>query len=179
MPSRTPDLTELLRTLTQAARLAGYNDQRWAAAAGIRKETLSRIRRKASCDFTTLEALADAVGMSVQAVQGTAHQHGSSRHTPSRWDRAAESRVLALCASGNLTDEAWRAAGPAFFMAGIAVMLASAPDMPRDKLLDLAEGLHPGMTRPDVFKLWLERSPLRPARFMPAFRARVASQYFA
>lgn len=88
-------------------------------------------------------------------------------HLPATLDRDAEARLLALAASGNLADEAWVAAGPPFFMAGLAVMLAGEPGLDRRALLALAERLHPGMTEPAVFTLWLDRSPLRPSRFLP------------
>ena len=70
-------------------------------------------------------------------------------------------------ASMFLADEAWASAGPRFFMAGLAVMLAGERGLDRRGLLALAERLHPGMTEPAVFTLWLDRSPLRPSRFMP------------
>jgi len=62
---------------------------------------------------------------------------------------------------------AWAAAGPAFFMAGLAVMLASNADADRRGLLALAERLHPGASEVPVFARWLKRSPLRPSRFLP------------
>jgi hypothetical protein len=62
--------------------------------------------------------------------------------------------------------------GPRFFMAGLAVMLASAANVDRRLLLDLAEHLHPGASDVAVFNRWLERSPLRPARFLPLVDAR-------
>jgi hypothetical protein len=52
-------------------------------------------------------------------------------------------------------------------MAGVAVMLASNPDADRRALLALAETLHPGATEVPVFARWLQRSPLRPSRFLP------------
>jgi hypothetical protein len=56
-------------------------------------------------------------------------------------------------------------------MAGLAVMLAGAPGHDRSALLELAERLHPGATEPPVFARWLERSPVRPSRFLPAVKA--------
>ncbi len=56
---------------------------------------------------------------------------------------------------------------PAFFMAGLAVMLAGEANWDRRALLDLAEGLHPGATEVAVFARWLKRSPPRPSRFLP------------
>jgi hypothetical protein len=53
-------LKELLDSLTVAARGKGLNDAAWASAAGFSKETLSRLRRRNSCDLSTLIALADA-----------------------------------------------------------------------------------------------------------------------
>jgi hypothetical protein len=57
--------------------------------------------------------------------------------------------------------------GPRFFMAGLAVMVASVEGRDRCGLLTLAEQLHPGASEPAVFSRWLERSPVRPTRFLP------------
>jgi hypothetical protein len=54
-----------------------------------------------------------------------------------------------------------------FFMAGLAVMRASVPELDRRGLLSLAELLHPGSSEPVVFEQWLKRSPVRPSRFLP------------
>ena len=55
-------------------------------------------------------------------------------------------------------------------MGGLAAMLASVREFDRRRYLALAEDLHPGVTQPEVFELWLERSPVRPARFLPMLR---------
>ena len=94
---------------------------------------------------------------------------------PMRFDRAAEERLLLLCASGELDPQHWQEFGSSFFMAGIAVMLSSLRDMDRQRYLALAEALHPGSSRAEVFALWLRRSPLRPSRFVPSSRARMKS----
>jgi hypothetical protein len=59
-------------------------------------------------------------------------------------------------------------------MAGLAVMLASVRTGERDGLLALAERLHPGASEVAVFSQWLERSPLRPTRFLALLDARLA-----
>jgi hypothetical protein len=56
-------------------------------------------------------------------------------------------------------------------MAGVAVMLASAPGFDRRALLKLAEQLHAGSTQVGVFTRWLERSPIRPSIFLPLLGA--------
>jgi len=58
-------------------------------------------------------------------------------------------------------------------MAGLATMLASARGFPRGGLLDLARELHPGMADAGTFARWLERSPVRAARFLPMLRKRL------
>jgi hypothetical protein len=88
-------------------------------------------------------------------------------HFPNELSREYEDRLLTLCASRRLDAAEWAAAGPAFFMAGLAVMLASSADADRRALLALAENLHPGATEVPVFARWLRRSPLRPSRFLP------------
>lgn len=85
-----------------------------------------------------------------------------------------EERLLELCASGNLDLPSWQAAGPGFFMAGLATMLASAAGFDRRAYLALAESLHAGITRVDSFSEWLARSPLRPERFLPSLRIKIA-----
>lgn len=160
-------LPDLLARLTAQARALSLTDAQWAARAGVRGETLSRLRRRNSCDLSTLQALASAVGAQLILGNKAAGPTTADGHFPAALDRDAEARLLALAASGNLADEAWASAGPRFFMAGLAVMLAGERGLDRRGLLALAERLHPGMTEPAVFTLWLDRSPLRPSRFMP------------
>jgi hypothetical protein len=90
---------------------------------------------------------------------------------PTAIDRAYEHELVKLCASRTLTLEPWIQLGPRFFMAGVAVMLASVNGYDRRGLLALAEQLHPGSSDPAVFTRWLERSPLRPSRFLPLLDA--------
>jgi hypothetical protein len=72
-----------------------------------------------------------------------------------------------MSASRTLDPRVWASAGPRFFMAGLAVMLASVQGADRRGLLALGEQLHPGISEPVVFDQWLKRSPVRPARFLP------------
>ena len=164
-------LKELLDSLTVAARSKGLNDTAWASAAGFSKETLSRMRRRSSCDLSTLMALADAAGGSLCVTIGAQPAVTSDSHFPRELSRGYERRLLMLCASRKLDLAAWAVAGPAFFMAGLAVMLASNADADRRGLLALAEALHPGVTEVPVFARWLKRSPLRPSRFLPMLAA--------
>jgi hypothetical protein len=160
-------LKRLLDVLTVAARSKGLNDAAWAAAAGFSKETLSRLRRRSSCDLSTLIALADASGASLSVTVASQPVTSSDGHFPRELSRDYERQLLTLCASRKLDPGAWAAAGPAFFMAGLAVMLASNANADRRGLLALAEFLHPGATEVPVFARWLKRSPLRPSRFLP------------
>jgi DNA-binding phage protein len=159
-------LSALLAALTQAARAGGLNDSEWAARAGLRKETLSRLRRRSTCDFATLEALAEAVGLRI-GVGSALSETSPQGDMPTQLDRSHEERLLQLCASKTLDAARWKALGPGFFMAGLAVMLASVPGFDRRNLLALGERLHVGMSEPAVFARWLARSPVRPARFLP------------
>jgi hypothetical protein len=165
--SRSTTLNDLLDSLTVAARKKGLNDTAWSSAAGFSKETLSRLRRRSSCDLSTLIALADAAGGRLSVTVGAEPATTSEEHFPRELSRDYERQLLALCASRKLAPAAWAAAGPAFFMAGVAVMLASNADADRRGLLALAEHLHPGATEVPVFARWLKRSPLRPSRFLP------------
>jgi hypothetical protein len=99
--------------------------------------------------------------------EGTPVATTADGHFPARIDREYEARLRSLCASGVLDEDTWRAVGPPFFMAGVAVMLASVRGAPREALLELAERLHPVATRPDVFGLWLAGSPVKASRLLP------------
>ena len=167
MTESRSNLKTLLAGLTVKARALGLTDSEWAARAGVRSETLSRLRRRSSCDLSTLQGLAAAVGSRLVLDEGAAVAATPDGHFPASLDRDHEARLLRLAASGSLADEAWAAAGPRFFMAGLAVMLAGEPGLDRRGLLALAERLHPGASEPAVFNRWLDRSPLRPSRFLP------------
>jgi len=168
MKTSTPG--DLLAQMQPAAAARHANAARWAAACGLPKETLSRLKRNPSCDFRTLAVLAEAAGCRLVAVPALAAEQG---HMPPSWGREAEEALLDLCASGNADPAVWRAHGPAFFMGGMAVLLASARGFDRERYLRLAEALHPGVSTPEVFQMWLERSPVRAARFLPMARRRV------
>lgn len=154
------DILDLLRPA--ANRLFG-NDRRWAEACKLPPETLSRLRKRESCDLRTLAALASAVGYTL-AVTPMASELAAP------FSRAKEEQLLDLCASGNHDAAAWRQHGDGFFMGGLAAMLASVREFDRRRYLALAEELHPGVTQPEVFELWLQRSPVRPARFLPMLK---------
>lgn len=167
------NLTTLIDTLSAAARQRGLSDSAWAAKSGVRKETLSRVRSRGSADFSTVAALAHAVGTQLEVKRLNTPAPGTDGHFPAKLDRDYEERLLQLAATRKLDATHWLAAGPAFFMAGLAVMLASVRGMDRRKLLMLAEQLHPGSSQPEVFSMWLARSPVRPSRFVPLLMERV------
>lgn len=167
MKRSSTQLSAFLADLTAKARALSLTDTEWSARAGVRNETLSRLRRRNSCDLSTLQALAAAVGACLVMDHGDAAMTTADGHFPFSLDRNDEARLLTLAASGDLAHDAWAAAGPRFFMAGLAVMLAGEPGLDRHGLLALAERLHPGASEPVVFARWLERSPLRPSRFLP------------
>lgn len=158
----------LLEQMASAASQRFGNDKRWASACGLSAETLSRLRKRKSCDLRTLNALASAVGYTLvatpAAVQGEASFFG----------RAREEELLQLCASGSTDASAWRSHGDGFFMGGLAMMLASVRGFDRRRYIGLAEELHPGISQPEVFELWLQRSPLRPGRFLALLKRRRA-----
>lgn len=161
----------LLARLTQMARAAGLSDTQWAMRAGVRKETLSRLRHRSTCDLETLSALAEAVNARLELVANTGSTTSSDGHFPASIDRDYERQLVNLCSSRSLAPERWTRLGPRFFMAGLAVMLASVAGYDRRGLLEVAELLHPGSSEPTVFSQWLERSPLRPSRFLPQLNA--------
>ena len=167
MSTSTDSLADFLGTLSQAARRLELTDTEWARRAGVRKETLSRLRSRETCDFATLRGLAEVVGARVGLVDGSMPGSTPDGHFPSSLDRNYENRLLELCASGMLDVAQWAWLGPQFFMAGLAVMLASLEGQNRRDLLALAEKLHPGASEPEVFARWLARSPVKPSRFLP------------
>ena len=166
MLASTDDFSTLLGALTRLARARDLTDTAWAARAGVRKETLSRLRGRKTCDFSTLRALADAVGARVDVVDAR-DPSTNEGHFPPSMTRDYEERLVDLCASRDMSAATWSRLGPPFFMAGLAVMMASTRERDRRRLLELAEDLHPGASEPAVFAKWLERSPLRPSRFLP------------
>lgn len=171
MSNATPMLPVLVEELTADARRRGLTDSQWARLAGLRKESLSRLRSRKDCDFATLEVLARAVGARLGATSAPPLVATADGHMPARLTRDAEDALLELANSGDLAPQRWQQAGPRFFMAGFATLLASLRGFERPALLALAERLHPGMSAPTVFSLWLGRSPLRPARFVPQLEA--------
>jgi hypothetical protein len=86
-------------------------------------------------------------------------------HFPLCLSRDYEERLYQLVRSGTLAAEFWRASGPAFFMAGLAVLIAGSRGYDRQGLLKLGEQLHPGIGDVPVFNLWLQRTPIQPSRF--------------
>lgn len=167
MKKSTNRLRAVLEPLQSKARADALTDSEWAARAGIRKETLSRLRRRSSCDFATLDALARAVGSRIGVIDTKPEDGAWDTRFPSHFDRNYEEQLIDLCASRDASVAAWLRMGPACFMAGIAVMLASLSEFDRRAMLDLAEQLYPGSSQTAVFGVWLERSPLRPPRFLP------------
>lgn len=155
-------LPRLLDDLSAAARAAGLTDAAWARAAGLPKETLSRLRRRADCDLVTLVALGEVVGRRL------AFTEEAPPLVPAAFGREDEARVLHLVATGNLVPSAWTLVRPRFFMAGLACALAGHSALPRAALLRLAEELHPGMTELPVYRRWLETKPLDLGRLMDA-----------
>lgn len=139
----------------------------WAQAAGVPRETLSRLKSQASCDLRTLAALTTAAGYMLTVMPATATEDSAF---PQTLTRELETRLLELAASGNTDSAAWRQHGSPFFMGGLAVLLASARGFDREKYLRLADELHPGISTPEVFDQWLRETPLRASRFLPMAR---------
>lgn len=161
-------LNQLLDDLTVRARAQGLTDAEWSRRAGLRKETLSRLRKRNDCDLRTLRALAREVGATLAIGDALPVSKAAFPVTLGRDD---EARLLALAARGPANAHAWASAGSPDFMAGLAVLLAGARGSERPRWLALAEQLQPGATDPDAFQAWLQRSPLRPSRFLPMLEA--------
>ena len=103
------------------------------------------------------------------------HRSGSdsNQEFPAKLNRDYERQLLEFCALRTLDCARWAELGPTFFMAGIAVMLASTSDFDRRNYLALAEQLCPGASTPEVFAQWLKGTPVRPSRFLPLLKIRV------
>jgi DNA-binding phage protein len=168
--STPASLQHLLAALTASARQQRLSDAEWARRAGVPKETLCRLRSRTSCDFATLDALAAALSFEFEVRPATAAVTEDGCW-PRQVDRAFEARVLDVLAGGSTAHESWEALGPRFFVAGLAVTLASVRGFERARYLALAERLHPGSTEPDVYRRWLAGTPLPPDRFLPPLLA--------
>jgi hypothetical protein len=159
--------------LTERARLRGWSDAEWSRRSGVSKETLCRLRSRSNCDLATLAALATAVDAELN-VRSTFDGTTTDGRWPVTVDRALESRLLHLVAMGTTRPEDWRTHGPGFFLAGLAMVLASVPGFDRRRHVVLAEALHPGASEPRVFAQWLETTPLPPSRFLPMIQGNTA-----
>jgi hypothetical protein len=173
MSKSTDPLAETLAALRRRAAARGLTDSQWARRARVRKETLSRLRHRRSCDFATLQSLARVVGARLGVIEPPAPDLTADGHFPAAVNRTYEERLLELCASGDVDPARWRRLGTSFFMAGLAVMLASTRHGDRRALLGLAERLHPGASDTAVFNRWLEGSPVRPTRFLSLLDAEI------
>lgn len=170
MNTSTPFLpAAILEQMSEAATSRFGTAVAWAAACGLPKETLSRLKRNPSCDLRTLAALARVAGCALVAVPLVKHKGG---HMPESFGRKFESGLLDLCVSGNTDPDLWSAHGPRFFMGGLAVLLSGSRGFDRERYLRLADELHPGVSTPEVLDLWLRQSPLRPGRFLPMLKKR-------
>lgn len=168
-------LPALLDALRQRARGRGWTDAEWARRAGLPKETLCRLRTRSSCDLATLAQLAAPLEASL-AVRDASPATSADGRWPMRVDRTLERRLLDLAASRSTRADDWRPLGPPYFVAGVAMMLASVPEFDRAAYLELAESLHPGIATPRVLAAWLATTPLPPARFLSAARAEASRE---
>ncbi len=172
MPSASTSLPAVVAELSAAARSQRLSDSAWARLAGLPKESLSRLRRRKDCDWMTLDRLAGALGLQLGAMPVQSSVLTPDGHLPFDLTRDDEDRLRQLILAGDLDPSLWRSHGPPFFMAGLAVLLASSREFDRPALLNLAETLHPGMSEPCVYNLWLQRAPIEPSRFFAQLEKR-------
>lgn len=163
-------LSHLLDEMQAQASARGWKAYDWAARAQVRPETLSRLRRRGNCDLQTLQRLAGVLSLTLKLAEAEAH---AGTLLPKRYDRGFEEQLLELAASRNTDLERWRKTAPGFFMGGFAVMLSCDPHFDRPAYLALGDQLHPGVSSPEAFGMWLKQSPLRPYRFMPMLKERM------
>jgi DNA-binding phage protein len=174
MPKSTNPVQTLLHALSGVARDAGWSDAEWARRSGVPKETLCRLRSRSNCDLATVAALSHALGKQLTLGEPTTAQARPRGLWPTTVDRRLETRVVDLVHSRSTSESEWRALGPAFFMGGLAVTLASVPGFDRRAYLDLAEALHPGASEPRVFERWLADTPMPPARLLPMLQSQLS-----
>src|SRR2546423_2534040 len=134
MSTSTDSLRQTLGVLSHRARALGLTDTEWANRARVRKETLSRLRRRQSCDFETLRSLADAVGARLGVVEVQAPGSTADGHFPAHFHREYEEQLVELCVSRDRDPRRWAVMGPRFFMAGIPGVLPAGCNA-RDRLL--------------------------------------------
>ena len=162
---------KLLDALSRMARDAGWSDAEWARRSGVPKETLCRLRSRSNCDLATLAALSHALGKQLTVLPMT--RNSASELWPAVVDRRLEASLVDLLRSRSTCVKSWRELGPSFFLAGLAVTVASVPGFDRRSYLDLAEALHPGASEPRVFARWLTETPLPPNRLLPMLQAQL------
>ncbi|MCC7198724.1 MAG: hypothetical protein IT483_04360 [Gammaproteobacteria bacterium] len=173
MQKSTNTVRNLVSILSGMARDAGWSDAEWARRSGLPKETLCRLRSRSNCDLATLAALSHALDRQLTVSSPTLRAHAGGLW-PAVVDRQLETSLLDLLRSRSTCLEDWREFGPHFFLAGLAVTLASVAGFDRRSYLDLAEALHPGASEPRVFGKWLAETPLPPARLLPMLQVQLA-----
>src|SRR5688500_15258774 len=99
MSKSTTPLRDLLGALSEKASERGLTDTDWSVRAGLRKETLSRLRRRDDCDFSTLQALAGALGASVGMTGAAAPGLSPDGHFPAKVLRDYEDQLVDLVCS--------------------------------------------------------------------------------
>ena len=167
--NQSPLPGQLIDQMKMTAKHKFKNLRGWAEASGVPHETLSRLKTKSSCDLRTLHALAQAAGYKIAVIPKIAE---NGAHFPQKLSRDMEIELLALAASGNTEIDTWKQHGPSFFVGGLAALLACGRGFDREKYMNLAEELHPGISNHEVFAKWLKSSPIRAARFLPMARKR-------
>lgn len=158
-------LSASLSHLERAAARLGLNRSRWAERAGVRAETLSRLFARDDCELKTLTSIAAAANQKLLLVALP------QRQMPDTWNREVERKYVLLCASGSTDVGRWLREGPRYFLAGLAMMMASSRGADREAYLALAFALCPAMQEEAEFQTWLSMTPAKPSRFLPMVRA--------
>ena len=138
------------------------------------KNRLGSVLEQAMLAPVAIERHGRVVAYLVPASPPAEHGRSSAKVSPAvAWDRAAEERVLELCAKGDFRPSRWLRAGNPYALAGVAAMLASVEGFDRTRMLALAERLRPGMSTVEGFGRWLAETPIRAERFLPLLEARI------
>ena len=138
------------------------------------KNRLGEVLEKAAVERVAIERHGRIVAYLVPAFEAKAGRKSAARRTSAKpFGRAAEERLLELCASEDFRPSRWRRAGDPRLLAGVAALLASVDMFDRARLFALAEQLHPGTSAVEGLGQWLATSAVRPARFLPMLRERL------
>ena len=147
---------DLIEPIAAAARARGLSMRQVALQAGVRPETVSRIRRRANCDYDTLARLAAAAGLEIgMRPAGAAAGAPPDSHLLQK-ARRGEAQERQRAYEARLAREHDRVA------AGLALGALGAPDLVRARR-QVARWVKQGTCSPWYARRWSEILAGKPA----------------